>query len=92
LWEDKALHRAAVEFAKLVRAQRNAFTGRRPKPTPDFPEKASNPAVMAAWSYISGMLEKNEVRLKKHFDLASMTGRDPLNAAALCERATQDGP
>jgi hypothetical protein len=40
-------------------------------------------AILSAWAYVAGMLRKNPARLKRHYDLALTTGKDPLNAAAL---------
>lgn len=80
---DAELQRAATEFALLVRAQREAFAGRTTKPKPDFPEKAMNPAILAAWTYVAGMLHDNPQRLERHFALKSTKGRDPLNAEGL---------
>jgi hypothetical protein len=82
LWKDLALRRAASEFAKLVAAQRSAFVGRKGIP-PDYPEKAMNAAILSSWAYVAGMLQKNEVRLGRHFALSANGGRDPLNAAVL---------
>lgn len=82
IWSDPALQRAGEEFARLVKAQRAAFAGRKGAP-PDYPEKAMNAAVLAAWSYVSGMLQGNAVRLARHYGLADTAGRDPLNAAVL---------
>jgi hypothetical protein len=92
LWKDPALAVAAKEFAKLAKAQRDAFANRSPKPPVDYPEKTSNAAVMSAWAYIAGMLHNNGVRLKRHYDLAAATGRDPLNAAALAKGRHRTDP
>ncbi len=83
IWDDAGLRRAAEEFSALVRAQRQTFVGQTPKPKPDFPEKAMNPAILAAWAYVAGILHENETRLVRHFDLRNSRGRDPLNADAL---------
>jgi hypothetical protein len=84
LWSNAGLCDAAKEFAALVNAQRRAFTGAtKSKPKPDYPEKALNAAVMSAWAYVTGILQSNPVRLKRHFELRNSTGKDPLNAAAL---------
>ncbi len=84
IWADAGLLDAAKEFAALVSAQRAAFVGTdKPKPKPDFPEKAMNVAIMSAWSYLAGMLQANSTRLKRHFELKKASGKDPLNAAAL---------
>lgn len=86
LWTNAALLEAAKEFAALVKAQRDAFQKTvKPKPKPDYPEKAFNVAVMSAWAYIAGMLHANATRLKRHFELRKTAGKDPLNAAALAK-------
>ena len=46
LWEDKALKRAGQEFAALVKAQRSAFVKGTARVSPDYPEKATNPAIL----------------------------------------------
>ena len=84
LWDDSGLLEAAKEFAALVNAQRGAFDSlTKPRPKPDYPEKALNMAVMSAWAFVAGMLRPNATRLKRHFDLRKREGKDPLNAAAL---------
>lgn len=83
LWKDEGLREAAQQFAALIKAQRDAFESASPKPKPDFPDKAMNPAVLAAWVYVAGALRSNQERLKRHFRLAESSGHDPLNAAAL---------
>lgn len=84
LYSDPALKRAAKEFVRLISAQRAAFAGQKVKP--DYPEKALNLALLAAWAYVAGMLRKNDTRLKRLFALADKSGAgDPLNAHALAE-------
>jgi hypothetical protein len=86
LWSDPELLKAAREFAALIKAQREAFKNtKQQKPKPDFPEKALNVAVMAAWAYVAGMLHGNVTRLNRHFSLRNSTGKDPLNAAAMAQ-------
>jgi hypothetical protein len=92
LWEDKGLKRAGQQFAALVKAQRTAFAGANVRVPPDYPEKAMNPAIMASWAYVSGMLSNNEVRLKRHYALPASKGRDPLNAAALAKGRHKTDP
>jgi len=93
LWTDAALLQAAKEFALLVKAQRKFFENKKkPKPKPDYPEKALNIAIIAAWAYIAGMLHSNAPRLKRHFDLRNCTGKDPLNAAALANGKHKTDP
>lgn len=65
IWTDAGLLRAGKAFADLIKAQRDAFASKgKAKPRPDFPEKALNPAILASWAFVSGMLKGNEVRLK----------------------------
>lgn len=82
-WSDAGLKKAGKEFARLLENQRKAFQKTKGKVPPDFPEKAMNMAVMAAWAFVAGLLNKNSVRLKRHFSLADSKGKDPLNARAL---------
>jgi hypothetical protein len=84
LWSNAGLLQAAKEFAALVKSQREAFSATsKPKPKPDYPEKAMNVAVLSAWAYVAGMLQSNMPRLKRHFEIRKATGKDPLNAAVL---------
>ena len=83
LWADADLLRAGKAFSALIKAQRDAFSGKKPKP--DYPEKALNVAIMSAWAYVAGTLRANAVRLKRHFDLKDSAGKDPLNAVALAQ-------
>jgi hypothetical protein len=92
LWQDAGLKRAGNEFAALMKAQRAAFPKGQKKSPPDYPEKATNPAILAAWAYIAGMLRHNDVRLKRHYALASTTGHDPLNVAALVKGKHKTDP
>jgi len=91
LWKDANLKLAATEFAALIRAQRAAFeariTGRN-----DMAEKATSPAVLAAWAYVAGLLQQNDVRLKRHYALRERTGVDPLNAKALAKARHRTDP
>lgn len=81
IWSDAALKEAGKQFVRLMEAQRSAFKGKKaPK---HFVEKATNAAVLSAWAYTAGMLQKNKPRLAHHYALADTKGRDPLNAAAL---------
>jgi hypothetical protein len=94
LWSNTGLLEAAKEFSALVKAQRGAFSSAsKPRPKPDYPEKATNVAVMSAWAYVAGMHQGNTTRLKRHFDLRKAAGKDPLNAAALANgRHKTDAP
>jgi hypothetical protein len=81
IYKDKELKTAGKEFARLVAAQRKAFTGQTG--SADSMEKALNAAVLSAWAYSAGMYQKNVQRLKRHYSLADVTASDPLNAKAL---------
>lgn len=83
IWTDPGLLEAGRQFAALVQAQRKAFAESKRRAPPDYPEKALSPAIVAAWAFTSGILQRNPVRLKRHYDLATTTGHDPLNAPAL---------
>jgi hypothetical protein len=92
LWEDTALKEAGTAFAKLVSAQRKSFEEKKPKPSPDMPEKALNTAVLAAWAFVAGALNQNAVRLARHFAIADAAGKDPLNAAELAKGRHKTDP
>ena len=92
LWKDFGLANAGRQFARLVKAQRGAFNGKGSRVPVDYPEKALNAAVMAAWAYVAGVLRSNNVRLNRHFELADATGKDPLNSAALARGKHRTDP
>ncbi|MCS5716438.1 hypothetical protein NVV95_17970 [Herbiconiux sp. CPCC 205716] len=95
LWEDANLQLAGAEFSQLVEAQRKRFTTAAGKLKPgaaDSAEKAMNYAVLSAWAYVSGVLSKNKTRQKRHFDLRTAEGKDPLNAGALAKGRHKTDP
>lgn len=92
LWADEKLKRAGKEYARLIAAQRTAFSGKKTKAPVDYPEKAGNLAIMAAWSFVAGVLKDNEARLKRHYALADAKGKDPLNAVALAKGRHKTDP
>jgi hypothetical protein len=92
IWTNAALSTAGKEYARLVKAQRNSFSGKTPRPPIDYPEKALNAAVMAAWAYVAGALRNNQTRLQRHFSFADTAGRDPLNASALAKGRHRTDP
>jgi hypothetical protein len=85
LLTDPGLGEAAKEFTNLIKKQREAFAGKTPRPRPDFPEKALNLAVLAAWAWTAGHLHQNAKRLHRHYALVDAKNHDPLNAAALAQ-------
>lgn len=92
LWKDSKLIEAGTEFAALIAAQRAAFAGKKPRPKPDYPVKAMNPAILSAWAFVAGALHNNPTRLKRHFALRSVAGKDPLNAAELAKGRHKTDP
>ena len=91
-WEDESLQKAAKVFAKLTALQRDYFSEEKGIPA-DFKEKAMNLPLLAAWAYIAGVLQKNSIRLDRHYALSEIAKKDPLNAAALSQaRHKTDGP
>jgi hypothetical protein len=85
LWDHKGLERAGKEFQELVEKQRQSFakSSAGKVSNPDFAEKAMNDAVLSAWAFVAGILETNQVRLQKHFDLKDKGKPDPLRASLL---------
>ena len=95
IWDDPALLRAGHEFAKLVAAQRSAFTGKEKSVPRDYPFKATNAAVLAGWAYTAGMLQSRAQKLARHYALSTSKskGGDPLNADACAQgRHNSDPP
>ncbi len=90
LWKNTKLIKAAKEFALLVKSQRKYFKGRQCRS--DFADKAISYAVLSAWAYIAGMLEKNVTRLERHFELRKATGKDPLNSTILAKGRHKSDP
>jgi hypothetical protein len=83
LWDDPNLKQAGKEFTLLAQAQRKFFEGSGKTTSKDYSEKAFTHAILSSWAYVSGILQSNKVRLKKHYDLRKKTGKDPLNAEVL---------
>ena len=93
LWQDESLRRAGIEHTRLVDGQRKAFDNRKKgKVASDHPHKGAALAVMTAWAYVAGLLQRNPVRLARHYALASKAGGDPLNAAALAQGRHKTDP
>lgn len=93
MWSDEKLKLAAKSFAHLIEKQRSAFTKAGGKLTNgDYADKASSYAIIAAWAYIAGTLQTNDVRLKRHFDLAELGKPDPLNAKVLASARHKTDP
>jgi hypothetical protein len=89
LWTDKRLLQAGQEYAALIAAQEKAFTdnksGKAKSGFADSFDKASSLAVLTAWSFVAGVLQKNPERLTRHYNLKNSATGDPLKAAALAK-------
>ena len=94
MWGDKGLIEAGKEFANLVEAQRDYFTGEDGdfQVNIDFAEKAMNYAVLVAWAYTAGILQNNKTRLERHFGLRKPKSKDPLKAAVLAKGRHKTDP
>ena len=91
---DSVLRRAGEAYARLRSGQKQAFVSQGAKKgrNVDFAEKASNFAVLSAWSYVAGLLTTNTKRLARHFSLSEKGKPDPLNAAALAKGRHKTDP
>jgi hypothetical protein len=81
LWTDKGLLEAARAFARLHKAQYDAMKKSKTN-FRVFRMKAMVPSVLTAWSYVAGLLQSHEKRLRVHLTVPpSPKGvPDPLNA------------
>ena len=96
MWQDSHLEYAGRRFASIVAAQRKAFTKnttvRKNSKNVDYEEKALNFAILSSWAFVAGLLQGNETRLMRHYNLDTNTGKDPLNAAALAKGRHKTDP
>jgi hypothetical protein len=92
--ENEELKRAGREYAALLQTQRSYFLNRNSaeRRSVDSAEKGLNIAILSAWAYVAGVLEKNEIRLKRHFALRDIKGKDPLNSDALAKGRHKTDP
>ncbi|MBQ0711922.1 MAG: hypothetical protein KBT53_03080 [Porticoccus sp.] len=91
IWADKKLKKAAQEFSRLINRQNDYFSKQTSRNN-EYASKALNYSIVSAWAFIAGVLEGNEVRLVRHFNLADRTGKDPLNAGALAKGKHKTDP
>lgn len=89
VWKNKGLLTAGKEFARLNKAVKQFYNGTRQM---EFSEKALSYSVIAAWALVAGVLNKNSVRLKKHFELGLINGADPLASALLAKAKHKSDP
>ncbi len=96
LWTDEALRTAAQEFVILDQAQRIAIQKMYAQDNTTglvYEDKALTFSVMTAWAYVAGVLQSNNVRLQRHYDLKNATkDRDPLNTQAMSKGRHKSDP
>lgn len=92
LWNDTLLKEAGKQFAILVQKQNDYYTDGIKKTNKEFADKAYNYAILAAWSYVAGILSNNSVRLTRHYNLPTNSKKDPLNAEALAKAKHKSDP
>lgn len=92
LWDDEGLLEAGRQYSKLIKRQRDFYSKGNKTRNSDFADKAVSYAVLAAWSYIAGNLQDNNVRLKRHYNLCEETKQDPLNAKVLAKARHKTDP
>lgn len=95
IWDDSSLEQAGKEYVLLDNAQELAIEKLRianKKIPPAYSEKALNFAVMTGWAYVAGLLQKNPVRLQRHYDLSRSKEKDPLNAEAMAKGRHKTDP
>ena len=57
-----------------------------------YANKALTFSVMCGWAYVAGILQKNLVRLERHYNLHQLKGLDPLNAVAMADGQHKSDP
>lgn len=94
--KEKGLRTAAKEFVTLDQVQRNAIEDmyEQDNTIPSvYADKALTFAIMTAWAYVAGILQSNQQRLQKHYDLkTTIEGRDPLNAKEMAKGRHKSDP
>lgn len=92
LWDDVLLKEAGKQFAVLSHKQNEYYTEGSKKTNKEFADKAYNYAILAAWSYVAGVLSNNPTRLERHYNLPANSKKDPLNAEALSKAKHKSDP
>lgn len=91
IWYDKKLKKIGKAFAKLIDKQREYFQKKKNQ-NYEFADKPLSYATLAAWAFIAGVINKNTIRLERHFKLADITSTDPLNALILAKGRHKTDP
>src|SRR3989338_9198391 len=84
---DKDLMEVGRNFVKLHRKQyKVASSNKELKRTKAFRTKALSLAVVSAWAYTSGLLQRDQKRLENLYNLPVSSGKhDPLNARGMTD-------
>lgn len=90
IWNDKDLIEAGKQFSKLNNAQNDYYKSKIKES--EFSEKAISYSIIAAWAFVAGVLVKNKVRLKRHYDLSEVKSSDPLSANLLAKAKHKSDP
>lgn len=94
LWGDPAVAQAGKAFANLHNAQHEAVKKSKNN-RKTFRMKVLTPAIISSWSYIAGLLQPNQRRLKNHLAVPppARGAADPLNALEMSKfKHDQDAP
>ena len=82
---------AGRQFAKLHKKQKEYFEEKR-RQNLEYANKAVNYSILASWAYNAGLLQDNDVRLKRHYDLSKIENTDPLSASVLAKGRHKTDP
>src|SRR3989338_90508 len=89
--QDTHLVEAGKNFAKLHKKQFEEMDKTDIAGKKEFRIKAISLSVLSSWACASGLLQRNDVRLKKLYSLPDLSfGIDPLNAKAMAEARLED--
>lgn len=91
IWKDPKLIAAARQFSILNKKQIDYYES-RDKGNSEYAYKAMTYSLIASWAYVSGLIEDNDIRLKRHFDLYSKTSSDPLNSISMSKGRHKTDP
>lgn len=86
LWNDTAFRKMGRKLARLHEKQNEASKDDDELRTKsEFRNKVITPAVLSAWTYVSGLLQKDAESLDAHYELPDdkLPSSDPLNALAM---------
>ncbi len=91
IWSDTKIIEAAKQYSLLHKKQLDYFTKKK-KANSEFAYKAMTYSIISSWAYVAGLLEDNDVRLKRHFNIISNGDTDPLNSNAMLKGRHKSDP